>query len=512
MPAQSVTISLPRAHAVSGVTAWATRLAQALAARRTNINLVIHDDDEHYRKLDHSTLLKTENLNVVTAPSLTNPAHWHACLNCYRNLLPTVLLPNLLAESFGVAAALATSLPEQLRVIAWLHSDNPYDYACLSYYAPLIESFVPVSQQCAHTLAARLPSRKRDIHRLPHGIPEISHAQRYALPGRPLRITYAGRLVQDVKRVFDLAALATELDRRGIFFELRAVGDGPQADELRKRLSAAQSAFQNAQNKATVEPAVPPEQIGDIWAWADVSVLTSDFEGFSISMAESMMAGCVPVVSRVDSGANEVIRERETGLTFPVGDIAAMAEQITWLTADPKRLPALSTAARNAIADYCGERNYIAKVKHLIDAAASAPPRPWPPDRPLLMNSTHSAGGTVPDDASARLARVLSEIAQHDAGPIAIYGSGHHTVALAETWTRSTTPIVAVIDDDPSRHGRSLWGWPVGDIKHAAERGARDVIISSWLHENAIIKRRQGELAAANLTIHRLYQADHSST
>jgi glycosyltransferase involved in cell wall biosynthesis len=511
MSSWSTTICLPKAHFVGGVTSWALRLARSLAEDGAAVNLVLHPERSHYRALEPDRRLDVPGLNVIEAPALDDPAQWPKCVALYRELLPTLLLPNLLAESYGVAAALTSVHPERLRVVAWSHSDNPYDYTYLTYYAPLIHAFVPVSRQCEYTLKQRLPTRATDIHHLPYGIPAPPVRERPPVARRPLRLVYAGRLAQDVKRVFDLVALATELDRRGVSFELRLVGDGPQADELRQRAAAAQAAFGHAENRVAVEPPVPHEEIERVWSWADVSLLTSSHEGFSISMAESMMAGCVPVVSRVASGVAEIIRERETGLTFPIGAIPTMAQQVAWLASDATRLATMSPAARAAVQDYCGYERYFARVRTMFERAIAAPPRPWSPRRSLLMNGETAGGGTVPDDAPDRLRRVLTTIAQRGEGPIAIYGAGHHTVALAEVWARCPVPVVAVIDDDPTRHGDLLWGWPVGSIEHAAERGARAVVISSWLHERAIWDRQRASLENAGFCVYRLYVDNEES-
>ncbi|MEM1422923.1 MAG: hypothetical protein AAGH64_02860, partial [Planctomycetota bacterium] len=49
---------------------------------------------------------------------------------------------------------------------------------------------------------------------------------------------------------------------------------------------------------------------------------------------------------------------------------------------------------------------------------------------------------------------------------------------------------VAFCDDDPARHGTTLWNWPVIDPIDARTHGIEAVIISSRMHEDAVWARR----------------------
>ncbi len=55
-----------------------------------------------------------------------------------------------------------------------------------------------------------------------------------------------------------------------------------------------------------------------------VSVLSTFYEGFGLSLSEAMAANCVAVASNV-AGVRDVIRDAQTGFLFPVGDARALA-------------------------------------------------------------------------------------------------------------------------------------------------------------------------------------------
>lgn len=505
-----LTISLPQGYTVSGVTTWAVTLAQALAVTGREARLVFHVPHNDYAELHHEPALNQRNLRVIRAPRITDPAAWPECIRIYRDLLPTILSPNLIAESYAIAATLASVHPEGVRVVGWNHTDNPYDYACLSYYEPIVHRYLSVSRRCADQLSDRVPHRKGDVLRLPHGVPAVEDAPRSPIHSRPIRLVYAGRLEQSGKRVLDYVDLAGELDRRGVAFDLRIIGDGPQAAELAQRIDRAVPGLRTPGARVRLEPPLPSaDDVRAVWCWADAYLLNSTREGFSLAMTEAMACGCIPVVSRVPSGVGDIIRESQNGLTFPAGDISALADRIQWLTQQSDAvLRAMSVEARRAVEAACGYPRYLRSVIETLDAVQAAPDRPWPAGRRLRMDGDDAGGSaTVPADAGDRVRLVLREIAEAGEGPVALFGAGKHTRALAAAIADSPVPIVAIVDEDDRLSGRTLWGWPIVTPDRAAETGARTVVISSWLHEAEILARHAESFARAGLHVRSLYIA-----
>jgi glycosyltransferase involved in cell wall biosynthesis len=492
---------------VSGVWTWAIQLAQHLAERGRDVRLVVHGWQPHKSVRTGFELAdlapgEKRRFKLVCGPPLFDPDQWEAGYELYRRLAPTLLLPNSAGQSYAPAAVLAGEAPQRIRVIGWHHSDDPFHYEHLAHYEPIVHTFVSVSRHCAAQLAARLPHRAADITHLPYGIIVPPPHARQPLAGRALRLVYAGRMEQLQKRVFDFVPLARGLDERGIRFQLRLVGYGSQGEELRQRLAEASVNFKDPRNTAWLEPPVPHTAMNDVWHWADVAVMVSDFEGLSISMLESMACGCVPVVTRVDSGVSEVLREGENGLTFPIGDIPQMIAHLDSLRSNPGMLAQMSQAARAGVIEYCGYERFLDRATQIIDAAADLPPRAWPEARDVQMKPP--AESILPETTFDRLRDLLQEIAQHDAGPVAIFCAGKHTRALKDVWEQSPVEIVAVIDEN-AKPGARLWKWPVISPAEAASTGARAVIISSWMHEPALWQRHHEALESAGMQMYCLY-------
>lgn len=515
MNAWPLTISLPQGYTVSGVTTWAVTLAEALADTDREVRLVFHAPHNDYEELRLPPELNRRNPRVIHAPRITDPAGWLNCIRIYRDLLPTILSPNLIAESYAIAATLASVHPDAVRVVGWNHTDNPYDYACLSYHEPIIHRYLSVSRRCADQLRDRVPHRREDVLHLPHGVPAVEDAPRSPIHGRPIRLVYAGRLEQSGKRVLDYVDLAGELDRRGVSFDLRIIGDGPQAAELAQRIDRAVPGLRTPGARVRLEPPLPSaDDVRAAWCWADAYLLNSTREGFSLAMTEAMACGCIPVVSRVPSGVGDIIREPQNGLTFPMGDISALADRVQWLTQQSDAaLRAISVESRCAVEAACGYPRYLRSVIETLDAVQAAPDRPWPAARPVRMDGDHAGGSaTVPADAADRLRRVLEEIANEGRGPVAVFGAGKHSRALAAVLADSPVPIIAIIDENDRLSGRTLWGWPIVTPDRAAETGARTVVISSWLHEAEILARHAESFERAGLHVRPLYAAANAKS
>lgn len=508
---------MPVGFTVGGFTAWALRLTEHLLEKTPRrVNWVLHDAPPGYIELEPAALPRHPRFTLLRAPSLHHRENWSRWTAAYRTATPSIILPALLEQSYAITAALAMSQAEQLRVVAWNHSDHPYEYTLLSRYAPIAHAFITNSTTCTQNLRSRINNRSNDIRFIPHGVPSPRDTSRGPAAGRPIRLAYGGRIDQIAKRVLDLPSLAHNLYARGIAFEMRIVGDGPVTAELNRLITdwkhergRGQSAVRQC---ATIqfESARPPQQMHELWHWADIALLMSAHEGLSVAMLEAMAAGCVPVVSAVESGVGDVIRDGCNGRTFPIGDMNSAAACIESLAADPTRLAALSGAAATTIRDLYDLDQHAVEIERIFQQVESAAPRPWPTTQPVLAEAGGRPGVdtpgelTVPTDAGARLKTLLNEIARRDAGSVAIYGAGRHTRALADVWAESPVEIVAVIDDDPAHHGKTLWGWPIVGPDDVAGLDARHVVISSWLHENDIWERR-GALQTSGLTVHRLY-------
>ena len=80
----------------------------------------------------------------------------------------------------------------------------------------------------------------------------------------------------------------------------------------------------------------------------DVFLLTSRFEGLPYTPIEALSAG-TPVVATDVVGTRDVVRQGETGLLGPAGDVDALARQVSRLLDDPALAAKLAAAGREDV-------------------------------------------------------------------------------------------------------------------------------------------------------------------
>lgn len=96
---------------------------------------------------------------------------------------------------------------------------------------------------------------------------------------------------------------------------------------------------------------VPDERIVELYAEAELAIIPSLYEGFSLPAIEAMVAG-VPVVATTGGAIPEVVgRDGTTAALVPPGDAGALAITIAELLDDPARRAALGEAGRKRVID-----------------------------------------------------------------------------------------------------------------------------------------------------------------
>ncbi len=109
-------------------------------------------------------------------------------------------------------------------------------------------------------------------------------------------------------------------------FELVFVGDGPSRPALEQRSHAL-----NLQDR--VKFLGQRLDIPELLASADIFALSTNWEGFPISILEAMRAG-LPVVASDVNGVPEAVSDGITGYLVPAGDVGACRNRLTQLLTD----------------------------------------------------------------------------------------------------------------------------------------------------------------------------------
>jgi len=178
----------------------------------------------------------------------------------------------------------------------------------------------------------------------------------------------AVKRVKDVVRIF--GRVAAQLPA-----VLVMVGDGPDrvhAEAEARELGLHEKVFFLGKIEA----------VAPLLAGADLFLLPSASESFGLSALEALASG-VPVIATRVGGLPEVVRDGETGVLCPVGDIDAMSEAAVDILRDTNRWQSMSSLAAAdsrerfsldaIVADYEAFYEYTLALPRSNGVVASAP-------------------------------------------------------------------------------------------------------------------------------------------
>lgn len=254
-----------------------------------------------------------------------------------------------------------------------------------------------------------LPAGKVQV--IPNGVdekryataPRAARAARAAYGGDGPLVVYAGRLVYE-KGVQDLLAAVPRLRRRFPGLRVVVAGDGKYAPELhaeatRRRLGRTVRFTGFLGTDPPPEPTTPAQQteptipagpgvgLPALLAAADCAVVPSRYEPFGIVALEAAAAGA-PLAVSATGGLAEFVEPGVTGVSFPPGDPAALADAVTTLLRDEVLAHRLARRARAlvteqyswpVIADRTAEAYRVAEHDERALRAAGTADGPIPP-------------------------------------------------------------------------------------------------------------------------------------
>ncbi len=239
-----------------------------------------------------------------------------------------------------VQAALAY-LPETTVAIPVIHGDIA---SCYQYYLAnraAWNALIGISPRVHAIAQKRAPGKP--ILLIPNGI-ELPTATQVAgrYPWKPeLNLLYVGRLTNGEKGVNFLPGILQACRARRIPFHLRLIGEGPDAETLRRLFAEA-----GLSDAVTFLGWKTHEEVYDAFLNAHITLFPSTSEGFGLVPVEAAACGCVVVASSLPGVTDYTIVDGETGVLVDVGDVDGFAAAIAALHASPERWQRMSDAGR----------------------------------------------------------------------------------------------------------------------------------------------------------------------
>ncbi len=261
--------------------------------------------------------------------------------------VPNLVLPALFTSRFVQQAGVPS--------IGVLHSND-------GFYRGVIDTFLAGREQDALSAVVAVSSRLSllasehntfgsQIAHIPYGVPIPKKEPRKNIKGPSISIVYAGRLVQEQKRIFDVVDAMQRCVNQIPGCKGVIVGDGPERERIEKQLSD----FTHSKDIRLLGRVLPSE-VQSIMQNHDTIILLSDYEGLPIALLEGMACGLVPIVSPMDSGIPELIQHGINGLIVQ-DRTDAVVSAVRQLSSDPDLKKELSDSAKETVA-----RNYSSET------------------------------------------------------------------------------------------------------------------------------------------------------
>jgi glycosyltransferase involved in cell wall biosynthesis len=283
--------------------------------------------------------LRSHGIPVTVLRHLVGPIRPFRDARAFRELLAVLkeLRPDLLTAHgakvgmMGRVASRALRVPLIVTVHGWACAPGtPAVQAAVSrrlerLIGPLASKVITVSEfDRRFGLEARLVAEHRVVT-VHNGMPDVSPDLRADPSRSPPRMVMVARFEPQKDHATLIRALA---GLQTLQWTMDLIGDGPlrsQMESLARELGLdGRIQFLGQRN-----------DVAQLLARAQVSLLVSNWEGLPLSILESMRAG-LPVVASSVGGVGESIRDQETGYLVPRGDVDLLRDRVERLVTNPE--------------------------------------------------------------------------------------------------------------------------------------------------------------------------------
>ena len=257
---------------------------------------------------------------------------------------------------------------------------------------------------------------------------DASFRQRYALGPGPL-LTYVGRLDSD-KFPLDLVDCLSRVQGRFPSVQLVCAGTGALSGEMRTRANKL-----GVQANLHLLGSLPLEELPVLLATSDAVVAAH----MGYTLIEAGLTG-VPIVTYDYDFHNEIVTDGETGYLAPLRDVAALAERVCQVLADPTAARATGARLRERLLR-----------EHSLEAVV-----------PLYQPGIRPGAGSEPVTVTVAAAPARLEVRSSTISPAKIYAA-----ALA-FWMVTRVLVLA---------HQGAWPWMNSFVVDAA----RGIVVGDWL-------------------------------
>jgi glycosyltransferase involved in cell wall biosynthesis len=224
---------------------------------------------------------------------------------------------------------------------------------------------VTVSDHSVKRLVQSFPAAAAKIHRVYNGI-DLSAFKQATPPTDTIKLLSVGRLIEK-KGFAYLIDAARLLRNRGLSFECKIVGEGPERDSLQKSIQA------NGLDKHVhLTGSKSQPEIVDLLAKCSIFVLpaihdrSGDTDNLPTVLIEAMASRLSLVATNI-AGIPEIVHHKENGILIPEKDPIQLADAIESIGSNRQLLDRYGRASRQIAEQKFSLRTTTAELKGIYE-------------------------------------------------------------------------------------------------------------------------------------------------
>ena len=230
------------------------------------------------------------------------------CLKLIEESQPDVYVPNCILPAYYAAGYVRS---QGLHTVGVLHSDDPFYWGLVDEFVNGLPAFrlstvVTISKFLQEAVRPSAASNGINLHCIGPGVPWPEH--RTESPNGIFRLVYTGRLVEEQKRISEVAHALCAIVNKNPNTEAWIVGEGSA------RATVEQIIQMSGVDPKRCKLLGRVESVYAVLRDCHAFVLLSDYEGLPSSLLEAMAAGVVPICLDMRSGIREAIQPGFNGL------------------------------------------------------------------------------------------------------------------------------------------------------------------------------------------------------
>ncbi len=334
---KKILIDLNQGMVLGGVESWAYEMAKYWKQNGYNGRFLVGDFN---KSMIINNTYKNNEINLLKVND--EKIRIDRCIKNIICNLPCIILCNFASYIFFAACIVKNWYPDKVKVIAIQHSDDDGYYDIYITLQEYIDFCLAVSSKIEKKLIEG-GMKKEIVYHLDWKIPCDKMIEWNLKNGQILQIGYAGRITKSPKRIDLFVVIAKELFKKNIKFKFNIAGTGDFLEELKVQIKS-----EKLEDYFNILGVIDRACIPDFWKHQDVMISCSEWEGHSITQAEAMAGGAVPVITDV-SGARDDVIDGKNGFIVPVGDVALLTDKIEYLYNNRDKLDMMGHMAHRTI-------------------------------------------------------------------------------------------------------------------------------------------------------------------